>query len=68
MKQSRGFALMDPNQQREVASKGGRMAHQGGNAHEFTREQAQAANAKMHANKRAKKAAARQALEVGSTG
>lgn len=31
----RGFASMDQDKQREIASKGGRAAHQSGNAHEF---------------------------------
>ncbi len=31
----RGFAGMDPEKQREIASKGGRAAHEGGNANQF---------------------------------
>lgn len=31
----RGFAGMDPQKQREIASKGGKAAHESGNAHEF---------------------------------
>ena len=31
----RGFASMDEAKQREIASKGGKMAHQSGNAHQF---------------------------------
>ena len=31
---SRGFAKMDPQKQREIASKGGRAAHERGTAHE----------------------------------
>lgn len=32
----RGFAGMDPEKQREIASEGGRAAHESGNAHEFS--------------------------------
>ena len=42
----RGFASMDPQQQREIASKGGRAAHESGNAHEFTSEEAREAGRK----------------------
>jgi len=42
----RGFAGMDPAQQREIASEGGRAAHASGNAHEFTSEEARAAGRK----------------------
>jgi len=39
----RGFAAMDPEEQREIASKGGRTAHEKGTAHEFDSEEAVAA-------------------------
>lgn len=42
----RGFAAMDPQRQREIASQGGKTAHQSGNAHEFTPEEAKAARAR----------------------
>ena len=42
-KSLRGFAAMDPQRQREIASLGGRAAHQSGHAHEFTSEEARAA-------------------------
>lgn len=45
----RGFAAMDPQRQREIASLGGRAAHQSGHAHEFTTEEARAAGKKRHA-------------------
>ena len=45
----RGFAAMDPQRQREIASLGGRAAHQSGHAHEFTSEEARAAGKKRHA-------------------
>lgn len=48
-KSLRGFAAMDPQRQREIASLGGRAAHQSGHAHEFTSEEARAAGKKRHA-------------------
>jgi len=45
----RGFAAMDPKRQREIASLGGRAAHQSGHAHEFTSDEARAAGRKRHA-------------------
>jgi uncharacterized protein len=48
-KSPRGFAAMDPQRQREIASLGGRAAHQSGHAHEFTSEEARAAGRKRHA-------------------
>lgn len=42
----RGFASMDPEKQRQIASKGGRAAHAKGTAHEFTSEEAAAAGRK----------------------
>jgi general stress protein YciG len=48
----RGFAAMDPQRQREIASLGGRAAHQSGHAHEFTSEEARAAGRKRHAKGR----------------
>ena len=43
---SRGFASMDPQRQREIASEGGRAAHEKGTAHEFTSEEAREAGRK----------------------
>lgn len=43
---NRGFASMDRNKQREIASKGGRAAHQKGTAHEFDSSEARAAGRK----------------------
>lgn len=42
----RGFASMDPDKQREIASKGGKAAHEQGTAHEFTSEEAREAGRK----------------------
>ena len=42
----RGFASMDEEKQREIASKGGKAAHEKGTAHEFTPEEAREAGRK----------------------
>lgn len=46
----RGFASMDPDQQREIAAEGGRAAHEKGTAHEFTSEEARRAGSMSHKN------------------
>src|SRR5436190_7116665 len=43
---NRGFASMDPAQQREIASKGGKAAHEQGVAHEFNSDEAREAGRK----------------------
>ena len=45
-KEDRGFASMDRVKQREIASKGGKAAHQKGTAHEWTSEEARDAGRK----------------------
>jgi general stress protein YciG len=45
-RERRGFASMSPEKQREIASKGGRAAHQKGTAHEWTSEEARSAGRK----------------------
>ena len=40
---ARGFAAMDAEKQRQIASMGGRAAHRSGNAHEFEAEGAREA-------------------------
>ena len=42
----RGFASMDPEKQRQIASKGGRAAHTHGTAHEWTSKEARDAGRK----------------------
>lgn len=42
----RGFASIDPEKQREIASQGGKAAHEKGTAHEFTSEEAKEAGHK----------------------
>ena len=46
----RGFASMDPEQQRQIAAEGGRAAHEKGTAHEFTSEEARRAGSMSHKN------------------
>jgi general stress protein YciG len=45
-KEDRGFASMDCVKQREIASKGGKAAHEKGTAHEWTSEEAREAGRK----------------------
>ena len=45
-KERRGFASMSPEKQREIASKGGRAAHEKGTAHEWTADEARTAGRK----------------------
>ena len=43
---NRGFAAMDPEMQRAIASKGGQAAHAQGRAHEFNSDEAREAGRK----------------------
>ena len=45
-RERRGFASMSPEKQREIASKGGRAAHEKGTAHEWTADEARSAGRK----------------------
>ena len=45
-KEDRGFASMDPVKQREIASKGGRAAHEKGTAHQWSSDEARNAGRK----------------------
>lgn len=45
-KSRRGFAAMSPERQRQIASLGGRAAHQQGVAHEWSTEEARQAGKK----------------------
>jgi len=45
-KSIRGFAAMSPEKQKEIARKGGRMAHEQGVAHQWSSEEARAAGRK----------------------
>ena len=44
--EDRGFASMDRDKQREIASKGGKAAHEYGGSHEWTKEEASEAGRK----------------------
>lgn len=45
-KQYRGFAAMDPEKQKAIASKGGKAAHAQGTAHQWTPAEAKIAGRK----------------------
>ena len=53
---NRGFASMDPERQREIASEGGKAAHKKGTAHEFTSEEARRAGSMSHGNRQSEQA------------
>ncbi len=44
----RGFAVLSPEKKREIASMGGKAAHEHGRAHRFTSEEARAAGKRRH--------------------
>ncbi len=46
LKSRRGFAAMRPERQREIASQGGRAAHEQGVAHEWNKDEARVAGRK----------------------
>ncbi len=64
----RGFASMDPNMQRAIASAGGRAAHRSGNAHEFTSEEARRAGSMSHKNSSRKNSANQGSASAGNEG
>jgi uncharacterized protein len=49
---NRGFAAMSPERQREIASKGGRAAHEQGVAHQWNSDEARQAGRKGGMNSR----------------
>ena len=51
-KSRRGFAAMDPEKQKQIASEGGRAAHRQGVAHEWTADEAREAGRKGGQNSR----------------
>jgi len=59
----RGFAAMDPEKQRKIASSGGRASHASGKGHEWDREAARAAALKAVAARKRKREAKAQAAE-----
>jgi general stress protein YciG len=64
----RGFARMDAEKQREIASKGGRAAHQKGTAHKFTPEEAREAGRKGGERSRGRHPESLQSASPGQTG
>ena len=63
---NRGFASMDPARQREIASEGGKAAHQKGTAHEFTSEEARRAGSMSHGNRQSGDTGSRSATSGGN--
>jgi general stress protein YciG len=62
----RGFASMDRNKQREIASKGGKLAHLRGQAHEWTPEEAREAGRKGGTAVRHRKPAPAPSVKISS--
>ena len=60
----RGFAAMDPRQQRTLASAGGRAAHASGRAHQFDSDQARAAGEKGRASRAKAKIASESTIDI----
>ena len=65
---SRGFASMDEDKQREIASKGGKASHEKGTAHEFTSEEAREAGKAAHEKGTAHEFTSKEAREAGRKG
>jgi hypothetical protein len=65
---NRGFASMDPQQQREIAAEGGRAAHAAGTAHEFSSEEARKAGSMSHKNDGNRQSGAEDSGSRGSSG
>lgn len=68
----RGFASMDEDRQREIASQGGKAAHEKGTAHEFDSEEAREAGRKggqaAHEKGTAHEFSSQEAREAGRKG
>lgn len=64
----RGFASMDEEKQRAIASKGGKAAHEKGTAHEFDSKEAREAGRAAHKKGTAHKFDSEQAREAGRKG
>ena len=64
----RGFASMDPERQREIASEGGKAAHEKGTAHEFTSEEARRAGSMSHGNRQSEQSSTRASTDKKSEG
>jgi general stress protein YciG len=72
IKRRRGFAIMDLEKRKSIASKGGRVAHEKGKAHEFTPEEAREAGRKggqvAHERGTAHRFTSEEAREAGRRG
>jgi len=64
----RGFASMDKEKQKAIASKGGRAAHEKGTAHEFNSQEASQAAKKGHERGTAHEFTAEEARVAGRKG
>lgn len=58
-KSRRGFAAMDPERQKQIASEGGRAAHRQGVAHEWSTEEARQAGRKGGQNSKGSRPASK---------
>jgi general stress protein YciG len=67
-KSNRGFAAMDPQRQREIASAGGKAAHAQGKAHQWTSTEAREAGRKSHEGGKAHQFTSEEAREAGRKG
>src|ERR1044071_6741644 len=67
-KEDRGFASMDRSKQRDIASKGGKAAHQKGTAHEWTSEEAREAGRKGGMAGHRRKQEQQQTPDIGGSG
>ena len=65
---NRGFGSMDEQKQREIASQGGRAAHEKGTAHEFSSEEARQAGRAAHEKGTAHEFSSEEAREAGRKG
>ncbi|MDP3673314.1 MAG: KGG domain-containing protein [Telluria sp.] len=63
---NRGFASMDPERQRAIASEGGKAAHEKGTAHEFTSEEARRAGSMSHGNRQSASSGSRAGKQSGN--
>jgi len=66
VRSNRGFASMDRERQRQIASQGGKAAHRDGTAHQFTSEEARAAGRKGGEARAAQRALGRTGTSVSS--
>ena len=57
---------MDQSRQREIASEGGKAAHEKGTAHEFTSEEARRAGSMSHGNRQSDQTSARTSKQSGN--